>query len=292
MTAIPAHTTRRRRNLAALAGLATAAFVGLTFAPALAVGAPAGVGSSPPLPTIGQYSSLASAPLTGDELQRHQKRQAQAAAFYSAMSTRNASAEATATAALNLAEPYQKQINEDYCGAATTVMVADDLHVGWSGTATTQQTAAGHLLNTTDAGTAWYGADNVPSYPGTSWYPVEDVLNYELYTHSKGEWYVATPVSGTPTASQQTVFKQFLVQDIADGYPEADNQYSIPNYQLPYQPNGTWYHWWSARGYKSSGAQTGINDPAQWANGVEHWVTTNGGAHTVVTALGGRGYIS
>lgn len=254
---------------------------------------PGGASARPPEPAIGQYSSQHSRPLTGAELQRTAAKQRRADDYYRALMARTANGVRPAATSANLDEPYYQQVNEIYCGPATTTMVADYLGVGWTGSAQSQQDAAAHLLGTTNDGTSWYGKDNVPSYPGGSWYPVQDVLNYRLYqAHGQaGEWYTATPLPDSPTAAQQNQFVSNLVYSISHGYPQADNQYSIPGYQLPYQPNGTWYHWWSARGYQDNGNVTGINDPAAWANGQEHWVTTKGGAHTVVVALGGRGYI-
>jgi len=262
--------------------------------PATAGASPGGRGAAPPGATIGQYSPNKSQPLTGTEQQLTAAKEKKATEYYRALMARSqGGVTPDAATSANLAEPYYQQVNEVYCGPATTTMVADYLGVGWSGTASSQQDAAANLLGTTNDGTSWYGSDNVPSYPGTSWYPVQDVLNYRLYqAHGQaGEWYTATALPDSPTAAQQTQFATNLVYTISHGYPEADNQYSIPGYQLPYQPNGTWYHWWSARGYQDSGNTTGINDPAAFANGQEHWVTTKGGAHTVVVAIGGRGYI-
>jgi len=99
----------------------------------------------------------------------------------------------------------------------------------------------------------------------------------------------STKLARPLTASELRTIPQ--KQSKASHHPEADTQYSTPGYQLPFQPNGTWYHWWSARAYKNGGNTTGINDPAAWANNTEQWATTTGGAHTVVMPMGGRGYI-
>lgn len=265
----------------------------------VAAASPGGPGAPPAQPTIGQYSTLESQTLVGTEAQREATKQMQVKQLYAKAAAQWASAKATGVVSpdslptsLNLGEPYYQQVNEDWCGPATVVMIADYMHTGWTGMSShDQQARAAYWLGTTSDGTAWYGSDNVPNYPGSSWYPVEDVLDYTRYVHNLGMPYVATPLPGTPTKSQQDTFKQDLVVDMNNHLPEAANQYSITGYNLPYQPNQPWMHWWSARGYESSGAITGINDPAAFANGVEHWVTTEGGAHTVVIALGGRGYI-
>lgn len=287
--------SHRARRTARLLVLALGWSFGLSLAvPAVAGASPGGAGAAPPGATIGQYGPDSSRPLAGTEQQRTAAKQQRATEYYRALTARTADGvHPDAATSANLAEPYYQQVNEVYCGPATTTMVAGYLGVGWSGSTQSQQDAAANLLGTTNDGTSWYGKDNVPSYPGTSWYPVQDVLNYRLYqAHGQaGEWYTATPLPDSPTSAQQSQFVTNLVYSVSHGYPQADNQYSIPGYQLPYQPNGTWYHWWSARGYQNSGNTTGINDPAAWANGQEHWVTTKGGAHTVVVALGGRGYI-
>jgi len=294
MTASSSNRDARRRPVGLVVVAAVAGFVVSQLAPGSAGASPGGPGAAPPQPTIGQYSSASSRPLTGAELQRDAAKQQQASSYYRGLMARaDGQPRPAAATSANLAEPYYQQVNEIFCGPATTSMVADFLGVGWTGSASSQQSAAAQLLGTTDDGTSWYGSDNVPSYPGTSWYPVQDVLNYRLYLEygTSGEWYTPRPLPDAPTAAQQSQFVTDLVYDISHGHPQADNQYSIPGYQLPYQPNGTWYHWWSARGYQDSGQTTGINDPAAFANGVEHWVTSKGGAHTVVVALGGRGYI-
>jgi hypothetical protein len=301
-------SSSRRRRLATI-GTATALALAL-LNPAHALAATSAKGA-PPLPTVGEFDSTRAQPLTGAELTALQKRQARAAAYYTTKMNRLRQMQAagtdiaTATTG-NLAEPYYQQINEDFCGAATTVMISDYLGFGWSGHSSTyQQDQAGYWVKTDGAyknssgtiifpdssGTAWYGVDNVPSYPYGSYYPIMDWLNYKNWQQTGGPWYQAVPLPDTPSSSDQSYFLNALVLDVDSDHPEADNQYSISGYQLPYQPNGTWRHWWSARGYQNSGHTTGINDPAAFANGVEHWVTTTGGAHTVVIALGGRGYI-
>lgn len=280
----------RSRGLALLAGM-----VGLCSLAAWAVPAQAASGrGAPPLPTIGQYSTTLSRPVTGADLAKLEAKQRRANSFMAhraALAAQAGTATPLAASTGNLAEPYYHQINEDYCGPATFSMVVDYKGFGWNTDVNQKQYNAANLLGTTSAGTAWYGSDNVPSYNGSSWYPMQDAMNYRLYLGGADEWYSVQALPGSPTGAQQTAFASNLVYDVSQSWPEMDNQYSVPGYQLKYQPNGTWYHWWSARGYQSNGAVTGINDPAAWSNGVEHWVTTTGGAGTVVVALGGRGYI-
>jgi hypothetical protein len=204
-----------------------------------------------------------------------------------------------------LAEPYYQQINESFCGAATLTMAAGYLGAGWSGTTTSQQNAAGYLLGTDGAykdsngvvhfpnssGTAWYGSDNVPSFPKSSWYPMADALNYQLYKAGKSTWYDVVALPGTPTSAQQIDFRDHLYFDTTQNHPGEDNQYSIVDYEIGFQPKGAWQHWWSARGYANNGETTYFNDPASWSAHRMSSAPTRGGAHTVVVALGGRGYI-
>lgn len=170
-------------------------------------------------------------------------------------------------------------------------MAAAYLGVGWSGTVAQKQSAAASLLGTTSAGTAWYGSDSVPSFPKSSWYPMQDALNYRLYHYGKSTWYDVVALPGTPTSAQQIAFRDHLTFDTTQNHPGEDNQYSIAGYEIGSQPPGAWQHWWSARGYASNGEITKFNDPAQWSAGRMSSATTRGGAHTVVVALGGRGYI-
>jgi hypothetical protein len=247
-------------------------------------------------PTLTEYSSAHSVPLRGADLQREKAKEAQANAYVAARTKAIATmtpAAAAAASSLNLGEPYIQQITDYYCGAATTAMVAGYLHTGWSGaTPAAQQQRAAHWLNTTTDGTAWVGNDNVPYYPGTSSYPVMDVLNYTLYVHHRALQYVATPLPSNPTGAQQAQFRNNLVSDINAHLPEADNQFTGRDGQLPYQPpNRVIYHWWSARGYQNNGNITLINDPAKWGSNGEKSAWTTGGNGTVVTALGARGYV-
>jgi hypothetical protein len=268
-----------------------------------------------PPATIGEFSSLSAPALTGNALVVANQKQAQSLKEFATIKAQWAT-EAAGHASpavcpvgdpgctggggtpstLTLSEPYYQQTYEYNCGAATTAMVASYLGVGWSGSVAAQQNSAGALLRTTTDGTAWEGADNVPAYASTRGaaaidYPVSDALDYLLYKVGKYQWYIANPLPGTPTSAQQSAFVANLVTDINQHYPEADNQFSTANYNIGFQPNEPWQHWWSARGYANSGNTTYFNDPASWSQGRMSTATTTGGYHTVVMALGGRGYI-
>src|SRR5436305_2015600 len=144
-------TSSRRRLLATVGTLSTLTLALLN--PAHALAATSGK-AAPPLPTVGEFDSARARPLTGAELAAVQKRQAQAAAYYATKmkhvrQLQAAGMDITAATTANLAEPYYQQINEDFCGAATTVMISDYLGFGWSGHSWTyQQDQAGHWVKT------------------------------------------------------------------------------------------------------------------------------------------------
>ncbi|HZE48280.1 MAG TPA: hypothetical protein VE074_01890, partial [Jatrophihabitantaceae bacterium] len=154
MTASSSNRDARRRPVGLVVVAAVAGFVVSQLAPGSAGASPGGPGAAPPQPTIGQYSSASSRPLTGAELQRDAAKQQQASSYYRGLMARadGRPPPAAATSA-NLAEPYYQQVNEIFCGPATTTMVADFLGVGWTGSASSQQSAAAQLLGTTDDGT-------------------------------------------------------------------------------------------------------------------------------------------
>jgi hypothetical protein len=275
-----------------------AAAVGCTLMVAgqgLADATPGGPGAAPPLPAIGQYSHAHSRPLSGRDLQFSQQKTAKARAHWTKVQQRLSTAGTgdalmTATTYRDLAVGYQPQVNEVYCGPATTAMIAHFIGVGWAGTNSQQQQSAASLLGTTNNGTAWYGADNVPSFPYGSWYPVADSLDYRIYKSTGNTWYDAQPVAGSPSSSESTTYKQNLTFDVDYDYPMALNQYSIPGYQFYYQPNQSWQHWLVSRGYSGTGSSTIVNDPG-WSAGNNATVPSVSVPGSVLEAVGGRGYI-
>ena len=290
----------RRPSVRAATALLTAGALMVAGAQA-ANATPGGPGSAPPSATVGEFTPNSSQPLSGSDLSFSQAKQELAngtrskstAAAAAAMgiaptgATTSVAPAGALTTSKNLAVGYMTQVNSSWCGPATVAMMATYLGVGWTGTSTAQQNSAASLLASTLAdGTAWYGADNVPSFPYGSWYPVADTLDYRIYQSTGLTWYVAAPVSGTPTSQ----YVNNLTFDVDDAHPMALNQYSIPGYQFYYQPNSTWYHWLVARGYSSSGASTVVNDPG-WSAGNNATVPSTSGAHSVTYAIGARGYI-
>jgi hypothetical protein len=257
-------------------------------APGGAAASPGGAGAQPPTPAIGEFSA-APAPLLDDNQAMAPAKRTSWKAMQHRLAQPNDVAAATPTRVL--AEPLYQQGPFYYCGPATLAMVAQYLGVGFGGLISDKQTAAANLLGTTKDGTPWYGSDNVPGFPKSSWYPMEDALNYRLYKAGKQMWYDHVPLPNAPTTAQQVDFRNHLTFDIDRNYPEEDNQYSARGFEIGFQKQGTWQHWWSARGYANNGETTYFNDPASWSQGRMSSARTRGGAHTVVVALGGRGYI-
>jgi hypothetical protein len=275
------------RRRARLTWLIVAALAGGMFAAPNSSATPGGPGVAPPLPPITQYGSaparlsdrpLAMAPAKARAWQERRRLAASGRTL-------------SATTHRILSVPLYQQKNGYYCGPATLAMVTKYLGVGWSGSSGSQQDAAAQLLRTTTDGTAWCGADNVPTFPKSSWYPMEDALNYRLYRAKKSSWYDHVSLPASPTAAQQITFRDHLTFDIDHGYPGADNQASDVGFQIGSQPYGAWQHWWVARGYDKNGETTYFNDPAAWSHGQVSREKTRGTAGSVVPALGSRGYI-
>ncbi|UQX89287.1 C39 family peptidase [Jatrophihabitans telluris] len=262
----------------------------------VASASPGGPGAKRPLPTIGQFDPGSPRPLTGDELQRSLAKQKLAdehwkAAEGTAGGAKGLHAVANAYVSRNLGVAYQRQVNEVYCGPATMAMIASFLKIGWSGTPAAQQAAAARLLGATNAGTAWFGADNVPAYRYSSWYPMADALNYLIYRKTGNTWYSAATVSGIPTSAQVAAYQANLKFDVDANHPMALNQYSGDGFQLPYQPNYPWQHWLVARGYEGGGVTTIVNDPGWPKVGENARVRSHAARQDILNAVGGHGYI-
>jgi len=255
-------------------------------------GTPPGHGGTPPgHATIGQFDKLPAPPLDGAELAADQAKQTEANAYVA----RKALARTGGVLSRSLGVPLYQQPNYYSCGPTTLAMITTYLGVGYPGTVAQQVAAASYDLGTTTAGTAWYGADNVPSYPKGSWYPMQDALNWRLYNAGRATWYLVHALPGSPTDSDASWYMYGLQFDTDDSWPIAANQYSILNYQIGGQPNQTIQHWWATYGYDNYGWTTKFNDPAPWPVATQRsapsWDATAAHQHTVVEALGGRGYI-
>ena len=275
-----------------------ALLIGLSAAPQAASATPLTSKGAPPLPTIGERDRV-NAPLpTGAVAEQAQrKNEANAAAFANIQRSWASAAKAPAGAQVALAVPtaktlpvsYQVQQTGYWCGPTTLAVVLGYKGLGWGGTAYQQQSAAASLLGTTTNGTAWYGSDHVPAYPGSSWYPMQDALNYKLYSAGWDFSYAVMGLPNSPSASDEAYYKSNLVVDIATyNFPFAANEYAVSGSQIGKQPSGqTIMHWVAPNGYDQSGAITIFEDPGWGAGSASHdWSTR------VVAALGGRGYVA
>lgn len=172
----------------------------------------------------------------------------------------------------------QGQITGYYCGPAAVSEALDLRGVGLS-----QSQAAGKL-RTDGNGTAWSGVNaNVGTTTG---YPVPDVLN--AYTNAG---YVPVAVPYTPSGGDVGSFKSRLVSNVDTGYPLVGDGWEVPGGpHLAGHPNVEIFHWFTIRGYSSWGDQTQYEDSATTVWGTVPPYQTMSTA-TIVTILGGRGYV-
>lgn len=246
-------------------------------------------GGKPPRPPVTEFGSMPASVADDNRAMAPAKRTAWTVFL---TRVRTDAADTTLATSRILSVPLYEQRTEYWCGPTTLAMVAQYLGVGFAGsTVIDKEQGAATLLGTTVDGTAWYGADNVPSFPKSSWYPMEDAINYRLYHAGKSTWYDHVTLPNVPTSAEEIDFRNRLTFDIDHNYPGEDNQNSAPGFEIGFQPYGAWQHWWTARGYASDGETTYFNDPAGWSDGRMSHAKTRGDAHTVVEALGGRGYI-
>ncbi|MEV6107572.1 hypothetical protein AB0M28_23140 [Streptomyces sp. NPDC051940] len=184
---------------------------------------------------------------------------------------------------------HQSQINSYYCGPATLVITqsAHDEVAGRS------QTTAGDQLNTTTAGTAWYGVNaDVPNPTG---YPMVDVLNYRI-TYAG---YVPKALPYTPTATDKANFRDHITHNVDYDYAIAGNAWEVVGGpHLVGHPNREIFHWVSIDGHSDDGAtQVQYRDPVggvstsiiSWAASVPKTATIS--SDTITTIMGGRGYV-
>ncbi|CAN5371217.1 hypothetical protein BH10ACT8_BH10ACT8_15140 [soil metagenome] len=289
------HNSRLLWRIAATVATATGT---LMICQGVASATPGGPGAIPPHPIVNQNSGRTAPRQSGNDLKLSLAKEVKARAHWSILQTQADPSRARGPViagytSRNLGVGYQAQINDNYCGPATTAMIAAFLKYGWSGTTTSQQNAAARLLGTntsTDGGTNCYGPDNVPTFPYGSWYPVADTLDYQIYRATHNTWYTADQVSGAPTSSENTSYKQNLTFDVDANHPMALNQYSVAGYQFSYQTNQDWAHWLVARGYSLTGGNTFVNDPG-FTHGNNATVPSVAARGSVLEAVGGHGYI-
>lgn len=183
----------------------------------------------------------------------------------------------------------QAQQTGYWCGPAAT---AGALAV--RGVSVSQTSAAG-LLGTTTNGTDWSGSDgSVPAAYQTS-HPVADVLTYEL--HGQGATYLPVGLPDSPTSADVSTYEANLVEDIDNGWDLVGNAWEVPGgpHLVGHPSNQEIFHYFTMRGYTSSGANTEYQDSVHgassisWSSGVPAYSTLSSNTITVIN--GGRGYI-
>jgi len=183
----------------------------------------------------------------------------------------------------------QPQQTSYWCGPAA---VSSALAV--RGVRVSQSTSA-NMLRTTWDGTDWSGTNaNVPKQYQTG-YPVADVLTYKL--HGQGATYYPVGLSYNPTAKQKSTYRAHLVEDVDNGWDLVGDAWEVPGgpHLVGHPGNQEIFHYFSIRGYSSSGAYTRYQDSVHgassisWSSGVPAYSTMS--SDTIATIVGGRGYV-
>ncbi|MEX2157991.1 MAG: hypothetical protein WEB04_01160 [Dehalococcoidia bacterium] len=181
---------------------------------------------------------------------------------------------------------YQGQWNSYYCGPAA---VAEALAIKPGRFGVVDQGAAAWLLNTDPDGTDWYGGPaRVPLAYNTG-YPVRDVLNYEIGT----AWYVPHALPYSPSSDDISTYVNSMVANINQRWPVLGDAWeaSFGSHLRGHPLSQEIFHWFTISGYEDGGDTTNYMDSATtvWA-AVQGWNTLFPSS-TLVTILGGRGYV-
>jgi hypothetical protein len=183
----------------------------------------------------------------------------------------------------------QAQQTYYWCGPAAT---ASALAV--RGVSVSQSTAANQLGATVN-GTDWSGSDgNIPAAYQTG-HPVADVLSYQL--HGQGATYYPVGLPDSPSSSNVSAYQANLVTDIDNGWDLVGNAWEVPGgpHLVGHPSNQEIFHYFTIRGYSSSGANTQYQDSVHgassisWSSGVPAYSTLSSNTITVIN--GGRGYV-
>lgn len=174
------------------------------------------------------------------------------------------------------------QSNGYYCGPAMLVSLVKVRNVSIS-----QSTAASRLGTTTN-GTDWYNG---------STYPVRSALNYYLGSH--GAVYAPIGLPGSPTSTQKSQYQSRLTSNVNRNWGIAGDAWEVHDgprlNKHPNPPPGDdIFHWFAIRGYTEWGDKTNYADPAANASSLG-WTSvprySTMSSNTIVTIMGGRGYI-
>jgi hypothetical protein len=226
-------------------------------------------------------------PLSSEDQALLAQKRNQARAHYSAIMAQSAGPVAMASYwGHYIGGTQQGQSNSYYCGPAS---VSEALGIK-PGISISQASAAYYLRTTSDDGTAWYGVDARVPVQWRTHYPVRDVMNYKL-----GQWwYIPVALPYSPSSGDVSNYVGDLVYDIDHYYPILGNAWEVHNGpHLAGHPNlqQDILHWFTINGYGSYGNSTDYMDSATtvWST-VEpyNWYFSSA---TLVTIMGGRGYM-
>ena len=181
-----------------------------------------------------------------------------------------------------IGQNQQAQSNGYYCGPASTSEA-----LGLSSISLSQASAAS-LEKTTSGGTAWSGVNaNVPSQYLTG-YPVRDVLNYKHGTM----WYVPVNLPYAPSGTDITNYETNVGMDVDAHWAVVGDAWEVVNGpHLTGHPNLEIFHYFTIIGYTSYATYTSYEDSATSVWGSVPAYTFGFSTSTLVTILGGRGYI-
>jgi hypothetical protein len=189
----------------------------------------------------------------------------------------------TAPTSATVAANQVAQTTSYYCGPA-----AEKEALGQFGIGTTQATMASQL-GTTTAGTPWSGGST------STGHPIPDVLN----AHAVWIYYIPEAVAGSPTSTEISNYKSFLVEDVGnEAGPLVGDAWESPSstYHLVGHPSDrTIFHWFDIRGYYTSGANTLYEDSVHGATSVSWYASVPAystlSSNAIVHIVGGRGYV-
>ena len=188
----------------------------------------------------------------------------------------------------SIGQNQQGQQKTYWCGPAA--MSEADGFLGSSYSQTSEATT----LKTDTNGTAWSGVNaNVPAAYLTG-HPMRDVLVYHYYVLTGIDAaYAVVSVPYTPTQTDVNKYVSNLTFDISNYWPVVGNAWEVAGYaHLTGHPsNQTIFHWFTIYGYHSSGSRTSYEDSATTVWSTVPAYTDSFSSSTLVTILGGRGYV-
>jgi hypothetical protein len=197
----------------------------------------------------------------------------------------------TGYASNSVALTQQAQQTYYYCGPAA---VSEAL--GTRGITISQSSAAYLLRTSSDEGTAWSGV--TARVPYTTGRPVVDVLNDRI----NRLWYISNALPYSPSSSDVSDYIDDMSFDIdkkqvdSRGWAVVGDAWEVPNgpHLTGHPSNREIFHWFAIYGYTSYGKTTLYADSVagsgnSFSGSVPRYSALS--SSTIVTILGGRGYV-